>query len=114
LAIPNLVRVEVGNAYRHSVFYLEGADIMQKRSPAFVFRQVLSHMMGKKNVTGVAAIHHPPGHVDAGSGYVGACGYVHHTTDRSTVNAHPNLQSRIVLERAADLYRALGRFLRAL
>src|SRR5262245_45047649 len=114
LRIANLLRVEVRDAYTHPMFYLEGANIMQERSPAFVFRQVLSHMTGKKNVPGVATIHYPPGHVDAASGHVGAFGHVHHTTDRSTVNAHPNLQARIVLERAADLYRTLRRFLRAL
>ena len=62
----------------------------------------------------VAAIHHSLGSVDAGPSYVGAFGHVYHTTDRSTVNAHPNLQARIVLERAADLYRTLRRFLRTL
>src|SRR5947207_11001303 len=111
-SIPNLIRVEVGDAYRYPVFYLEGPDIMQERSPTFVFGQILSHMTGKKNVPGIATIHHPPRHVDAGPSYVGAFGYVHYTTDRSTVNAHPNLEARIVFKRAADLYRALRRFLR--
>jgi hypothetical protein len=68
-------------------------------------------MTGKKNVPGVAAIHHPLCRVDAASGYVGAFVHVHHTTDRSTVNAHPNVQARVVLERAADLHRTLRRFL---
>src|SRR6516165_11334846 len=96
------------------MFYPEGANIMQERSPAFVFRQVLSHMTGKKNVTSVATIHYPPGDVDAASGHVGAFGHVHHTTDRSTVNAHPNLQARIAFECATDLNRTLRRFLRTL
>src|SRR6516162_4800765 len=112
--IANLLRVEVRDAYTHPMFYLEGANIMQERSPAFVFGQVLSHMTGEKNVTGVAAIHHLPGHVDAGPSYVSAFVHVHHTTDRSTVNAHAHLQARIVLECAADLYRTLRRFLRTL
>jgi hypothetical protein len=59
-------------------------------------------------------MHHSLGHVDAGPSYVGAFGHVYHTTDRSTVNAHPNLQARVVLECAADLHRTLGRFLRTL
>src|SRR6266478_8017888 len=87
---------------------------MQERSPAFVFGQVLSHMAGKKNVAAVAAIHHPLCRVDAASGYVGAFVHVHYTTDRSTVNAHPNVQTRIVLERAADLHCTLRGFLRTL
>src|SRR5205809_8022975 len=83
---------------------------MQERSPAFVFGQVHSHMTGKKNVPSVAAIHHPLCRVDAASGYVGAFVHVHYTTDGPTVNAHPNLQTRIVLERAADLHCTLRRF----
>src|SRR5215470_3318917 len=111
LRIPHLVRVEVGDAYTDPMFYLERADIVQERSPAFVFCQVLRHMMGEKDVTGVAAIHHPLGHVDAGPSYVRAFVHVHHTTDWPAVNAHPNLQAPIVLERAADLYRTLHRLL---
>src|SRR6476620_10626416 len=84
---------------------------MQERSPAFELFETLSHMTGKKNVAAVDAIHHPLCRVDAASGYVGAFVHVHYTTDGPTVNAHPNLQARIVLERAADLYRTLRRFL---
>ena len=47
------------------MFHFEGADVVQKRSPAFVFRQVFGHMTGQKNVPGVATIHHSLGHVDA-------------------------------------------------
>src|SRR5437870_8513960 len=89
--IPDLIRVEIANAYRHTVFYLEGADIMQERSPAFVFGQVLSHMTGKKNVAAVAAIHHPLCRVDAASGYVGAFVHVHYTRSEEHTS---ELQSR--------------------
>ncbi len=70
--------------------------------------------MGEKDVPGVSAIHHPLRHVDAGTSHVGAFVHVDHATDGATVNAHPNLQTRIALERAADLYRTLRRFLGAL
>src|SRR5438132_8145 len=84
---------------------------MQERSPAFVFGQVLSHMAGEKNVSSVATIHYPLRRVDAGPSHVGAFVHVHYTTDGPTVNAHSNLQARIVLERAADLHCTLRRFL---
>src|SRR5262245_36110927 len=112
--ISNLIRVEIGDAQRHPVFYLEDAAIMQDRSPAFVFGQVFSHMTGKENVPSVAAMHYPQSHVDAGPSYVGAFSHVYHTADRSTVNAHADLQARIVFERAADLHRTLRWFLRTL
>ena len=110
--ITNLIGVKVGHAHPHTVFHLEGADVVQKRSPSFVFRQVLGHMMGQKNVPGVATIHHPLVQVDARAGHVRPFDHIHHTTDRPAVNAHPDLQALIILERAADLKGALRRFLR--
>src|SRR5262245_49846297 len=106
--ISKLVRIQAGDAYRHPVFHLEHADIVQERSPTFELFEILSHTMGKKDVPNVAAIHDPLRRVDAASSYVRAFVYVHHTTDRSTVNAHPHLQTPIVLERAANLHRTLS------
>ena len=63
--ITNLIGVKIGHAHPRTVFHFEGADVVQKRSPSFIFRQVLGHMMGEKNVPGVATIHHSLGQVDA-------------------------------------------------
>ena len=109
--ITNLIGVKVGHAHPRTVFHFEGADVVQERSPSFVFRQVLGHMMGEKNVPGVATIHHSLGQVDARAGHVRPFVHVHHTTDRPAVNAHPDLQALVVLQRPADLKGALRRFL---
>jgi len=109
--ITNLIGVKVGHAHPHTVFHLKGADVVQKWSPAFVFRQVFGHMTGQKNVPGIATIHHSLGQVDARAGHVRPLVHIHHTTDRPAVNAHPDLQALVVLERAADLKGALRRFL---
>ena len=109
--ITNLIGVKVGHAHPRTVFHLEGADVVQERSPSFVFRQILGHMMGQKNVPGVATIHHSLGQVDARAGHVRPFVHIHHTTDRPAVNAHPDLQALIVLQRPADLKGALRRFL---
>src|SRR5437879_13655966 len=85
---------------------------MQEWSPLLVFFKIFSDMFRQKNVAGVATIHHSSGRVDAGPSHVGAFVHVHYTTDRSTVNAHPNVQTRIVLERAAALHCTLRGFLR--
>src|SRR5438552_15779146 len=105
--ITDLIRVKVGDVYPHSVFYFEGADIVEERSPALELFQVLGHMMGKKDVTSVATIHHSLGQVDARAGHVRPFVHVHHTTDRPAVNAHPDLQALIAFQRAADLNGAL-------
>ena len=56
---------------RTTVFHFAGAKIMQERTPLFVFFQVFGDMFGKKNVPGVAAIHHPLRHVETGAGQIG-------------------------------------------
>src|SRR5215467_3326359 len=83
-------------------------------TPLAILFEIVSHMLGEQNVPGVPAIHHPLRHVDTGTSHVGAFVYVHHATGGPIVDAHPNLQARIVLERAADLYRTLRRLLRTL
>src|SRR5206468_5731749 len=95
LRITHLIRVEVRDAYTHSVFYVECTDIVQKRSPALVFCQVLGHVMGEKDVPGVSAIHYRLRHVDASTTHVGASVHVAPATVGATLNAHPTLQPRI-------------------
>ena len=109
LRITDLIGVKVGHAHPHTVFHLKCADIVQIRSPSFVFFQVLGHMMGEKNVSGIATIHHSLGHVDARAGHVRPFVHVHHTTDRPAVNAHPDLQrwlsfsARLISRRTAPV-----------
>ena len=91
LRITNFIGVKVGHAHPHTVFHLEGADVVQIRSPAFVFFQVFGHMTGEKNVLGVATIHHSLGHVDPRASHVRPSVHIHHSTDRPAVNAHPDL-----------------------
>ena len=64
-------------------------------------------------MSGVAAIHHPLRHVDAGPGDVGASAHVGHLAHRSAVNAHAHGKFRVLPERFGNLERATGRFLRA-
>src|SRR4029450_3513884 len=90
--IANLLRVEVGDAYTHPVFNLEGADIMQERSPAFGFFEVSGDMLGKEDVPCVAAIHHPFCHVDSSAREIGPFIYIHNPAEGSAVDSHPNLR----------------------
>ena len=56
------------------------------------FFEVFGHMPGKEDVPGVAAIHHPLGHIDSGAGDVGSLVHIDHPANGSAVNAHPKLQ----------------------
>ena len=96
-----------------AVLDLAFAEVAQTRRPLPVLHQIIRHVLGEKNVPGVAAIHHPLRHVDAGPGDVGAPAHVGHLAHRSAVNAHPHRKFRMLLERFGDLERAPGRFFRA-
>jgi len=85
------------------------AKIVQERSPLLVFFDVFSHVPGKENVPGVAAIHHPLCHVDPSAREIGPLVYIDYPPNGSTVNPHPNLQAGMFLERVANLHRALRR-----
>ena len=58
---------------------------------------------------GVAAIHHSLRHVDASAREIGPFVYIDHPANWPAVDSHPKLQTRMFLERAADLHRALRR-----
>ncbi|HEY4272365.1 MAG TPA: hypothetical protein VGM65_10190 [Candidatus Udaeobacter sp.] len=75
--------------------------------------QIIGHVLRKKDVPGVAAIHHSLRHVDAGPGDVGAPAYIGHLAHPSAVNAHPHRKFRMLLQCFRNLQRAPGRFLHA-
>ena len=89
------------------MFHFARAKFVQERSPLLVFFQIFSDVLGEKNVPGVAAIHHSLRHVDASASEIGPFVYIDHPANGSAVDSHPKLQSRMFLERAADLHRAL-------
>ena len=75
----------------------------------FVFFQIFGDVSGDKNVSGIAAGHHPLRHVEAGTGEIGMAIHIYHPADRTAVHAHSNRQARMRLERATDFNRALRR-----
>ncbi len=83
-------------------------QVAQPRGPLPGMDQVIGHVLGEENVSGIAAIHHPLRHVDAGPGDVGAPAHVGHLAHRSAVDAHPHRKFRVLLERFGNLERAPG------
>ena len=96
-----------------AVLDLAFPQVAQTGRPLPGMHQIIGHVLGEKNVPGVAAIHHPLRHVDAGPGDVGAPAHVGHLAHRSAVNAHAHRKFRVLLERFGDLERAPGRLFRA-
>ena len=75
-----------------SVFHLAFAKLMEMWPPVFELLEVFRDPLGEQNVAGVAAIHHPLRHVDAGAGDIGAAIYIHYPADRAAVHAHAHPQ----------------------
>ncbi len=96
-----------------AVLDLAFAEVVQARRPLPVLHQIIGHVLREKDVPGVAAIHHPLRHVDAGPGDVGAPAHIGHFAHRPAVNAHPHRNFRMLPQRFGDLQRAAGRFFRA-
>src|SRR5215468_1368050 len=64
-------------------------------------------------MTGVPAIHHSVGYVQTSAGEIGPTGYINDAADRPTVNAHADVQARMLFERATNLECAANRPLRS-
>ena len=67
------------------------------RTPLRVLFQIIGHMLGEQNVSGVAAIHHALRDVDARAGDVGLFVQIGDFIDRAAVNSHPDLKFRMTL-----------------
>ena len=67
-----------------------------KWAPLAILFKVVGHMLGQKNVSGIAAIHHSLGQVDSRARYVRPFVHVDNTTDRPAVDSHPHPQPRMV------------------
>ena len=59
LRITDFAVVKVGKADAHPMFHFAFAQVMEIGAPARILFEIICHMLGKKNVSGVAAIHHP-------------------------------------------------------
>jgi len=87
------------------------AQITQPRRPLPVLHQIVRHVLGEEDVPGVAAIHHPLRHVDAGAGDVGSLIDIDDFIDRAAVDSHAKLNGGMTFQRLRNLHRALHRCL---
>ena len=58
------------------------------RPPMLKLLEVFGDPLGKKNVTGIGAIHHPLGGVDTSTGDIGTAIHIDHAANWPTVAAH--------------------------
>ena len=57
-----------------------------------VLGEIFGDAFRKKNVSGIPAIHHALGDVDAGAGDVRSVVHIGHSADRSAVDPHPHFK----------------------
>ena len=105
--------VEIDQMEPNAVLDLAFTQVAQTGRPLAGMHQIIRHVLGEEDVPGVAAIHHPLRHVDAGPGDVGPPTHVGHLAHRPAVNAHPHRNLRMFLKCFRNLERTAGRFLRA-
>jgi hypothetical protein len=73
--------------------------------------QIFRDPLGQQNVSIISAIHHPLRKVNPSAGDIRCIIYVANFVDRPTVDAHSQLQLRVVFQLLADLDRTPhGRF----
>src|SRR4029079_11267795 len=94
-----------------SMFHLTFAQVVQVRSPMSVVCQVVSHVVGQKNVTGVTAIHYSLGDVNSRACDVDTLVHVGDPVDRPAMDSHSDMDLRKNFERICDFERASNRFL---
>ncbi len=111
--IAQFLRVEVDDLNAGAVLHFAFAKLMQLRTPLRILLEIIRHMFGEKNVSGIRAIHHTLRDVDSRSGDVRAIIQILDFIDRSTVNAHPDAQFRMALQSLADFQSAQGRGFRS-
>ena len=91
LRIANLIAMKIHHRDAHAMFHFAGTKIVQERSPLLVFFQIFGDMLGKEDVSCVAAIHHPFCHVDSSAREIGPFIYIDHAANWPAVDSHPKL-----------------------
>src|SRR6266699_5589224 len=88
LRISNILRIEVRNVDADAMFHFIWAKLMQQAPPVFVLLEIISHMFGDENVSGITAIHYSLRDVDPRACDVRLFVQVSDFIDRAAVNPH--------------------------
>src|SRR5438094_5955103 len=85
------------------MLYLDAPKVVQIRPPFAILREIIPNSFREKNMSGIAAIHHPLRHIDAYSSNVALIIYIGDLIHRSAVNSHPQLQLGVLTQLATNL-----------
>src|SRR5205814_3960748 len=99
--VTQFIRVEVYDVDAHIMLHLAFPQVVQMGTPLAILFQVVSHMLGQKNVPSVPAIHHSLRQVDSRARYIGAIVHIGNSAHRSAVDSHAHPQLRLAPQRFA-------------
>src|SRR6266403_2893814 len=97
LGVSQLSGKKVNYRDTYAVLHFIFAEVVEMRSPMAQLLQIFRDALGQENVAGIAAIHYSLRHVDPLAGYVHVPTHVNDPADRPAMNAHPQLQTRVLL-----------------
>ena len=103
--ITDFFRVEVYDVDPHIMLHFAFPQVVQMGTPLAILFQVVSHMLGQKNVPGVPAIHHSLRQIDSSARYIGTIVHVGNSAHRSAVDSHAHPQLRVAPQCLAHLQR---------
>src|SRR5436190_22063085 len=107
--VADFIVVEVNNIDLGAMFHLKLTKFMQMRFPFAILGKIVGNSPGEKNMSGIAAIHHPLRHIDAYSSNVALIIYIGDLIHRAAVNPHPQLQLWVLTQLATNLERTTDR-----
>ena len=122
LRSSNLLRnLRISGALGVEIYYRDAnamldrtfAQIVQIWLPLPGLGEVFRHAFGEKNMPGIGAIHHSLGQINAGSGDIRSLINISHLVDRTTMNAHPQLNAWMPFQRLTNFECALNGTFRA-
>jgi len=105
LRVTQFIRVEVYDVDPHIMLHFAFPEVVQMGTPLAILFQVVSYMLGQKNVSRVPAIHHSLRQIDSRARYIGAIVHIGNSAHRSAMDSHANPQLRVAPQRFAHLQR---------
>jgi hypothetical protein len=94
------------------VLHLAHSQIVQTSLPVPILSQIFRSVCRQKNMARIATIQYSLRHIDSCPCDVRFLINIRDSVDRTAVNAHPQLDARMILQCSANLERTPGRFFR--
>ena len=107
--IPEIVLIKINDVETEAVLHLAFAQVMQRRLPVGVLREVVGDVFREQDVAGVASVHNPLSDIDSRSGEIRPIVYVRNLIHWPAVNSHTDLNVRTLAQSSVNFQCATHR-----